>query len=222
MAKSNRVILALDFSDLRDILCMADWASEYITTVKIGLQAFSKFGPTVVRALQDADLNVFLDLKLHDIPNTVHYAVGEICDMGCTMTTVHALGGPRMLEEASYAAEKYDTKILGVTTLTSVNSTQPVTRELGKIAIENGADGLVSSALDLGLFKGLDGIRVCPGIRLGQKYSPNDHKRICSPAQAARNGADYIVVGRPVTESNGPEETLRAIIQNMESANGAH
>jgi orotidine-5'-phosphate decarboxylase len=230
MEPRQRLIVALDVSTAaaaRNIVAaVADSALAY----KVGMQLYTAEGPSIVRELVGSGRRVFLDLKYHDIPNTVGAAVREAAQLGVSMLTVHASGGGKMLRAAVEAAHaiKPDVLVLGVTVLTSLDDV-----DLGKIglregvldqvlrlaalALSNGCKGVVASALEAAALRkefGRDFIIVTPGVRSAGS-GPNDQARIVTPAEAIAAGASYIVVGRPITEAADPASEARAILGQM-------
>jgi orotidine-5'-phosphate decarboxylase len=230
MEPRQRLIVALDVSTAaaaRKILAaVGDSALAY----KVGMQLYTAEGPSIVRELVGAGRRVFLDLKYHDIPNTVGAAVCEAAQLGVSMLTVHASGGGKMLRAAVDAAHaiKADVLVLGVTVLTSLDDV-----DLGKIglrggvldqvlrlaalALSNGCKGVVASALEAAALRkefGRDFVIVTPGVRPAGS-GPNDQARIVTPAEAIAAGASYIVVGRPITEAADPASEARAILGQM-------
>jgi orotidine-5'-phosphate decarboxylase len=230
MEPRQRLIVALDVSTAaaaRNIVAaVADSALAY----KVGMQLYTAEGPSIVRELVGSGRRVFLDLKYHDIPNTVGAAVREAAQLGVSMLTVHASGGGKMLRAAVEAAHaiKPDVLVLGVTVLTSLDDV-----DLGKIglregvldqvlrlaalALSNGCKGVVASALEAAALRkefGRDFVIVTPGVRSAGS-GPNDQARIVTPAEAIAAGASYIVVGRPITDAADPASEARAILGQM-------
>jgi len=230
MEPRQRLIVALDVSTAaaaRNIVAaVADSALAY----KVGMQLYTAEGPSIVRELVGSGRRVFLDLKYHDIPNTVGAAVREAAQLGVSMLTVHASGGGKMLRAAVEAAHaiKPDVLVLGVTVLTSLDDV-----DLGKIglregvldqvlrlaalALSNGCKGVVASALEAAALRkefGRDFVIVTPGVRSAGS-GPNDQARIVTPAEAIAAGASYIVVGRPITEAADPASEALAILGQM-------
>ena len=198
---------------------------------KIGLQLYTSEGPQVVRELLSSGRKVFLDLKFHDIPNTVASAVREAASLGVHMLTVHATGGEKMLRAAAEAgrAVNPDLKVLAVTVLTSLDETDltkigvegPVLDEvmrLAALAMANGGHGVVASAREAGELRrqlGRDFIIVTPGVRpAGSEHG--DQARVVTPAEAVAAGADYIVVGRPIIEAANPGQAARGILVEVQ------
>lgn len=198
---------------------------------KIGAQLFTRSGPAVVRAVQDLGKSVFLDLKYHDIPNTVRHAAAAAADMEVGLFTLHALGGRAMIQAAREAVENSGARILAVTVLTShtdaalreelgipETSTEAVPR-LARMAVEAGAHGIVCSPREVALVREAVGpgpILVTPGVRPAWA-SADDQARITTPADAAAAGADMIVVGRPILKHPVPAEAVDLILGEIAS-----
>ncbi len=223
---SCQLILALDLETREEALAMLDRLGDSLKWVKIGLQLFTAYGPDFVREIADRGYKVFLDLKLHDIPNTVAKAVQSIASLPVELLTLHASGGGEMLEWANKARTEYAPKLnlLAVTVLTSMNEAQlrslnvKATPEaqvlhLADITLKSGIQGLVCSSLELAPLRtrfGKDPIIVTPGIRPAGSAA-DEQKRIMTPAAAAAGGSSYIVVGRPILKANDPAAAARAI-----------
>jgi orotidine-5'-phosphate decarboxylase len=217
----QRLIAAIDTPDARHAEGLIRAVSPHCGLVKLGLEFFTANGPAGLRIA--GDVPVFLDLKLHDIPNTVAGAVRALAPLGAQMLTIHAGGGPAMIAAAVEAAAAR-TKILAVTVLTSLDAsalsetgvaggtTQQVLR-LARLALANGADGLVCSAHEISVLRDAFGAKpllVVPGIRPAGSDA-GDQARVMTPEQAIAAGADYIVVGRPITGAPAPGEAAEAI-----------
>ncbi|MQS52317.1 orotidine-5'-phosphate decarboxylase [Companilactobacillus mishanensis] len=211
------VIVALDFAD--DFECiefLSQFPKDTDLFLKIGLEMFCQFGYPFVRSLRNRGYKIFLDLKLHDIPNTVRRTCEMIAKWDVQMLTVHASGGSEMIAAAKEGLANSDTKLLAVTQLTSLGQdelenelqiplqSQDYVTHLAKLAYENGADGVISSALEVPLIKeatGNDFLCVTPGIR-PKSAQVGDQKRVATPAKAKELGSDAIVVGRPITQAD--------------------
>lgn len=218
------VIVALDFKDKETCLNFLDKFKEPIY-VKVGMELFYKEGPQIVESIKSRGHKIFLDLKLHDIPNTVKGAFKSIKSLNVDMTNLHIAGGSEMIRMAKEALGK--TTLLGVTMLTSTDektmhneilinsrlSVEEVVLSYARIGRESGLDGIVCSALEVPKVKeelGKDFITVTPGIRpLGT--DTQDQKRVVTPTDARELGSDYIVVGRPITKSIDPVESYKKI-----------
>jgi len=201
--------------------------------VKVGLQLFTAYGPDYVREVAGLGFNIFLDLKLHDIPNTVAKAVESLAPLPITMLTLHTAGGTEMMRAARAAQQKLrpDLLLLGVTVLTSMDSAglneigvaapsaDQVVR-LGRLAAAAGLRGLVCSPLEVALLRPQlppEMQLVTPGIRPAGEAGGDDQKRTLGPAEAARAGSNYIVVGRPILQARDPAAAARAILAELGS-----
>jgi len=230
MAKSNPVYVALDTPSLERALELAEQVKPFVGGVKVGLEFFSANGPQGVRAVIAGGLPVFLDLKLHDIPNTVAGAMKSLAPLGASIINVHASGGAAMMKAAAdaLAAAKPRPKLIAVTVLTSLeaadlaamgiadNPLQQVSR-LAKLAQSSGADGVVCSPQEIAAVRaacGRDFLIVTPGVRpdLGVK---DDQKRVMTPEEALAAGADILVIGRPITGAPDPAVAARAIAMSL-------
>ncbi len=202
--------------------------------VKIGLQMFTAYGPNYVREVAGMGFHVFLDLKLHDIPNTVGKAVESLCPLPIRMLTLHTGGGGEMMRAALAAQQKGnpDLLLLGVTVLTSMNdatlrevgvgapAADQVAR-LGRLAADSGLRGLVCSPHEVALLRAQlppDTRLVTPGIRPAGEGGGDDQKRVMTPAEAARAGSTHIVVGRPILQAPDPAAATRDIITQLNEA----
>ena len=236
MTPHGRIFVALDTPDAARARSLARALAGRVGGFKVGLEAFVANGPSLVRELHDGGHVVFLDLKLHDIPNTVAGAAGAAARLGVAYLTVHALGGPSMIARAVEACREHAPVggpapvVLAVTILTSpddaslarigVDGTcaQAVPR-LAALAREAGATGLVCSPLEIAAARAAhpDGVLVVPGIRpaVPGPRKPDDQARVATPAEAVRAGADRIVVGRPITEAADPAAAAEAIAEDI-------
>ena len=226
---SDRLIVALDFPNAQQALALIDKLDGATRWFKIGLELFIAEGSPLVAEVQRRGYSVFLDLKLHDIPNTVASAVHTVARLGVEMVTVHAAGGPEMLTAAVEAACTNGPAILAVTVLTSMDTAQlqatgiatnaaSQVERLAKMAIACGVQGLVSSPNEVASLRGQLGSKpllVIPGIR-PEGSETGDQKRVATPAAAIAAGASYLVVGRPITRAPDPAAATRAILANME------
>jgi len=228
MADKNnpRVIVALDYSEPAEALALADRVSPQECRLKVGKELFTCAGPALVEQLQVRGFEVFLDLKFHDIPNTVAKACRAAADLGVWMVNVHALGGRRMMEAAREAvdAAAHRPLLIGVTILTSMGSEDlaeiglpPDPEEnvlrLARLAQASGLDGVVCSPKEAPPLRrelGAAFSLVTPGVRpIGA--STDDQKRITTPEDAMRAGASYLVIGRPITQAHDPAAALAEI-----------
>ena len=223
----DRLIIALDFPDADRALSAARDLADDVRFFKIGLQLYTAAGPEIVRAVRATGADVFLDLKLHDIPNTVAKAVEAAATLDVAMLTIHLSGGRRMIE-AAVASAPTGLLLLGVTVLTSsdqatlqetgvTSSVESQTVRLAELGAAAGIPGLVASPHELGALRNAVGDRVkiiTPGVR-PTWAAADDQKRFTTPRQAIDNGADYLVIGRPVTAHQSPREAVRQIISEI-------
>lgn len=230
MADNKKVIVALDYTNLHDALLCAKALEPSECRVKVGKELFTYCGPVIVEQLQALGFEVFLDLKFHDIPNTVAKAVTAAAHLGVWMVNIHASGGETMMCEAKKALEIFERPPLltAVTVLTSMGeddyisagfsgSLQQRVSYLAEKAQQCGLDGVVCSAKETELLRqqcGSDFLLVTPGIRPLGSMS-DDQKRIVTPVEAIRGGSNYLVVGRPITKSDNPLEVLRNINKDI-------
>lgn len=228
----DRIIVALDKPDAASALALVDRLGPACTFYKVGLELYTAAGPAVVASLRDRGRDVFLDLKLHDIPNTVARATARAGELGVRFLTVHAMGGAAMLAAAARAAPESLT-LLGVTVLTSHDApslgqvfARPVADvgaeadRLAAMAMAAGLGGVVCSAGEAGRLRaalGPEAMIVTPGIRLAGD-AHHDQRRVRTAAEAFGAGATHIVVGRPVTASPDPRAAFDRIAGSMESA----
>jgi orotidine-5'-phosphate decarboxylase len=229
-SRARRIIVALDQEDIGAARRLVRELSGLISFFKVGSELFSAAGPAAIEMVREAGADVFLDLKYHDIPNTVSRAVGRAASYGVTLVNVHALGGLEMMRAAADAALSADRKtlVIGVTVLTSMDAADlervgigsPPDAEvsrLARLAREAGLAGVVSSAREVGRLReelGPDFILVTPGIRPAGADA-GDQKRIVTPRQAFDSGADYIVVGRPIAAAPDPHVAAERIIEEI-------
>jgi orotidine-5'-phosphate decarboxylase len=225
--QSDKIIVALDVASKKEALPLVEQLRERISFFKIGLQLYTAEGPEIVRAVTASGAKIFLDLKLHDIPNTVARAVDSASDLGVQMLTIHLSGGSEMIR-AAVAARKREMAILGVTVLTS--STQHSLDEigieeqldrhvlrLGNLGVAAGIDGLVASPFEARFLRSELGDKikiVVPGVRPSWS-EPGDQKRFMTPREAIEAGADYLVVGRPITAHKNPREAVERILEEL-------
>jgi orotidine-5'-phosphate decarboxylase len=222
LAPSNPLIVAADTADLEVAERLARDLLEVAGAVKVGLELYTAAGPKSVSRLR-AHLPVFLDLKLHDIPNTAGRAARVAGALGASMLTVHTLGGPEMVsaavdgaEEGAAGAGMEPPAVVGVTVLSSLAEQAGASpASLAFEAVEAGARGVVVSGDDVSVVREVLGDRaflVVPGIR-PSGHLGNDHARVLTPAEAMRKGADYLVVGRPITEASDPAAAARQLLR---------
>lgn len=217
--KYSRIIVALDGMDAERALALTADLGGAVKYYKIGLELFTRHGPKLVDQVRSAGKEVFLDLKFHDIPATVAGAVGAACERGPAMLTVHGAGGPAMIEAAARAREGSKTKLIVVTVLTSSNKEGMASRVTGiaRTARDSGADGVVASAREARALKeafGNDFRVVTPGIR-PSGASRDDQARVATPSEALAAGADFLVIGRPITRATDPRRALEAILEEI-------
>nr|WP_289056254.1 orotidine-5'-phosphate decarboxylase [uncultured Psychrobacter sp.] len=224
------VVVALDNMTMEASLALADKLDPALCRLKVGKELFTRCGPDIIKALHQRQFEVFLDLKFHDIPNTTAQAVLAAADLGVWMVNVHASAG---LEAMSLAKQRLldnnlDTLLIAVTVLTSMDN-QALTQtgitdgldtqvsRLAQLTKQAGLDGVVCSAQEAQSLKALCGQDfklVTPGIRLAEDNA-DDQKRICTPAQALQDGADYLVIGRSITQAADPAAKLQRILEGI-------
>ncbi|WP_447528289.1 orotidine-5'-phosphate decarboxylase [Vreelandella sp. TE19] len=226
MATDSPLIIALDYPSLDQALCMADQLDPARCRVKVGKELFTRSGPAVLEALHGRGFEVFLDLKFHDIPNTVAAAVQAAAEQGVWMVNVHASGGQSMMRAAAdrLKANGLETHLIAVTVLTSMQSDELLdigvmggldeqVMRLAGLAQESGLAGVVCSAREAKAIKKACGdafLKVTPGIR-PRFAAANDQQRIMTPGEALEAGSTHLVVGRPVTQAESPMGALEAI-----------
>ncbi|HSB69793.1 MAG TPA: orotidine-5'-phosphate decarboxylase [Candidatus Methylomirabilis sp.] len=234
---NNRLIVALDVPGLREATDLARRLAPHVAAVKIGSQLFTAEGPRAVHAMHDLGLRVFLDLKFHDIPNTVAGAVASARSLRVWMLNVHCSGGPVMMAEAAKAAAAGASSgrplVLGVTVLTSLDeaslrlilgTTRTLREQVRHLAREcraAGLDGVVASPHEIADIReacGASFLIVTPGVRPAEA-DRGDQRRVMTPGEAVRAGADYVVVGRPVLTATDPAEAARCIAAECQMRN---
>lgn len=234
MNAKERIIVALDFASAREALACADSLVGAASYVKVGMQLYYAAGPGIVDELKKRGFKIFVDLKVHDIPNTAKGAMQSLASLGVDMVNVHAAGGKEMMMAAKEGLEKGAVQgvkplLIGVTQLTSTTqavmnqdlgipgSLSDCVRHYALLAKESGLDGVVASPLEVEIIKRACGegfITVTPGIRpIGTDVG--DQKRITTPEQAFSLGSDYIVIGRPVTKAGNPAVAMQEIIGSI-------
>ena len=225
--KPKQIIVALDYDSIREASSVVKLLDPKIFRLKVGKQLFAGEGPKILDDLNQRGFDIFLDLKLHDIPNTVYKALKNLLTQKVWMTNIHLLGGEEMIQAAREAREhaKSEALLIGVTVLTSLNENNiknmgfstripKLVKILTKSARQNNIDGVVCSAKEVSEIKdnlGEDFIAVTPGIRIHQKNK--DQSRVATLEEAIENGSDYIVLGREVTAS----ENISKMIKKVES-----
>jgi orotidine-5'-phosphate decarboxylase len=227
------IAVALDAPDAETAARWAQAVTPHVAVVKVGLELFCRTGPSIVQSVRGASgADLFLDLKLHDIPNTVARAVEAAAALDVELLTVHAAGGATMMEAARDAAGGR-VKLLGVTVLTSLTAAEievawgreisSIRDEVGRLAAlahESGLDGVVASALEASWIRRTlepPFLIVTPGIRPAGA-TPGDQKRVATPADAVAAGADYLVVGRPLTQADDPAAALASLLAEVAAA----
>tara|TARA_R100001143_G_scaffold136_2_gene370 strand:+ start:1847 stop:2548 length:702 start_codon:yes stop_codon:yes gene_type:complete len=227
---NNRIIVALDFDNRADAMTLLDKLSPQSCRVKVGKELFTRFGPDLVREVQQRGFEVFLDLKFHDIPNTVAKAVAAAAELGVWMLTLHASGGEAMMRAAREALADSEHKplLVAVTVLTSMaeedlmaqgiaRATEEQVQRLAAIAQESGMDGAVCSASEAASLRKLlseNFLLVTPGIRPAGDAA-DDQKRIVTPGDAVHAGSNYLVIGRPITRARHPDVKLQTILEEI-------
>ena len=225
----ERVIIALDFPTPEKALDCAHALAGEVAFFKIGLQLYTAAGPEIVRAIAATGAKIFLDLKLHDIPSTVGKAVAAASELGVAMLTLHLSGGRRMIE-AAVAAQSPSLLLLGVTVLTSSDDetlretgvdagVEAQTLRLARLGVAAGMRGLIASPHEVKSLRadlGADVTIITPGVR-PEWAAADDQKRFTTPREAIANGADRLVIGRPVTAHPEPREAVRKIIAELSS-----
>lgn len=224
MQPQDRLVVAIDLSERDQILRMVDALRGIVGVFKIGLQAFVSNGPSIVREVVAAGERVFLDLKIHDIPNTAGRAVGEAAALGAAMATVHAAGGEAMLRACANDA----LLVLGVTVLTSLDEAElrrvgltgtpeQAAVRLALLSKSAGLGGVVASPLEIAPIRDACGagfVILTPGVRPAGADTA-DQKRTMTPREAVAAGADYLVVGRPITKAADPRSAAFRIVEEM-------
>lgn len=223
---SSPIIVALDFSSEKETFALVEQLEPGRCRLKVGKELFTSTGPELVKGLVQRGFDVFLDLKFHDIPNTVAKACQAAADLGVWMVNVHASGGSKMMTSAREALEKYDNRplLIAVTVLTSMDrsdlqgigiDSEPAeqVKRLAKLTAESGLDGVVCSPKEISLLRNdlnNDFLLVTPGIRPEWSVT-GDQKRILTPRQAVELGSNYLVIGRPITQADNPMMALQKI-----------
>jgi orotidine-5'-phosphate decarboxylase len=224
---AEKIIVALDVPTKSDALRLVEQLRPEISFFKIGLQLYTAEGPEIVRAVQGAGAKVWLDLKLHDIPNTVGRAVESAAALGLQLLTIHLSGGGEMIRAAT-SAKKGQMSILGVTVLTSLseetlreigvtNKMEEQVLRLAKLGVENGIDGVVASPHEIKKLRAAFGDKIIiavQGIRPTWAKA-DDQKRFMTPRDALEAGATYIGIGRPITKASDPRAAVRKILSEL-------
>tara|TARA_B100000035_G_scaffold163410_1_gene139185 strand:- start:5992 stop:6690 length:699 start_codon:yes stop_codon:yes gene_type:complete len=223
--KPKQIIIALDFDSAEEMNSIVKLLDPELYRLKIGKQLYASEGPKIIENLNKQGFDIFLDLKLHDIPNTVYKALKNLLNQKIWMTNIHLLGGEEMIQAAKEAKEysKSEALLIGVTVLTSLDrkdiknmgfniQISELVKILSKSAKQNNIDGVVCSAKEVPEIKvnlGKDFITVTPGIRIQQNN--NDQSRVATLKEATKNGSDYIVLGREITSSKNISEMIKKI-----------
>lgn len=224
------MFVALDFPNWKQTETFLNKNALQGVPVKVGMELFYKEGPKVIEKLKKNNHSIFLDLKLHDIPNTVHRAMKNIASLGVDLVTTHTLGGSEMIAQAKLGLEQSNTKLIAVTLLTSVDeevvqqqlrlpgNVPANVNHLARLAKDAGADGVVSSVHEVASIKKVcdtSFLTLTPGIRLDSSHV-HDQKRVATPELANQVGSDFIVVGRAITQSDHPYETYMEVKKRWE------
>ena len=231
----DRLAVALDFPNEPDAMQLIERLGQTCQWFKVGMELYYAAGNSIVQRLRDRGFNVFLDLKLHDIPNTVAGAIRSATQAGASLLTIHATGGAAMMSAAAEAASAPGSpRLLAVTVLTSMDASEltgigitasPAEQvlRLARLAQASGIEGIVCSAEEVATLRketGPNTLLVIPGIRPAGS-AVGDQKRIATPARAIAQGASMLIVGRPITRAHDPAEAARAILQEIEHAQTA-
>jgi orotidine-5'-phosphate decarboxylase len=229
----KKIIFAMDVKEFSDVELWAELLSKHVGMFKVGKQLYTACGPAAVRMIQKCGGEVFLDLKYHDIPNTVAMATLEAANLGVKLCDLHALGGHEMMSKTMETLDKNFSaaerpKVLAITVLTSSNeetlrgiginlSVPEMVVKLAKLAQSAGVDGVVASPQEVGLIReacGKDFLVVTPGVRPAFA-STDDQKRIMTPSDAVKAGSDYLVIGRPIAAAENPVGAAQAIVDEI-------
>lgn len=223
----EKIIIALDTQDKKELDFLINDLKD-AQYFKVGMEAFYTFGIDLLKRLKELDKKIFLDLKLHDIPNTVAKSLKTLCQHDIDMLNIHALGGMEMMKKAR-SIVPHHIKLIAVTALTSHSqadikrdfgldtSLDDIIFQLATLTKETGVDGVVCSAHEVVGIKerlGRDFLTVTPGIRLAGD-SVGDQKRVMTPTEAFKNGSDYIVMGRSITQAQSPNDTFNKILEDL-------
>jgi len=222
-----RIIVAIDTYDSEDAMSLLDQLNPELCKVKVGSVAFNALGKDFLRLVDQRGFKIFLDLKLHDIPNTVHETILGFADCNIELLTIHLSGGKKMINSALAAAQIIKTKIIGVSVLTSLDDDdtsalfQSTTRDqvakLFKLANETGIDGIVCSPLELDLAANIlppEMLKITPGIR--DITVSDDQSRTMTAKEAIKHGASYLVIGRPISKASNVPEALKYFNESID------
>ena len=227
----TEIIVALDYNDLKDVHALTKRLGRSVLFYKVGLRLFTAHHEAAVKAVEDAGGKVFLDLKFHDIPQTVAHAVEESARLGVYSASLHLAGGREMLKAA--AAAKGQVRLWGISILTSLSADdlavvglhhpETAVPELAKLGVACGIDGVVCSGDEADLVAALKPRPqiIVPGVRPAGE-AVHDQKRVVTPAEASARGADFIVVGRPITGAKDPKGAVEKIREELEEARKVH
>ena len=225
MIDTKKIIVALDYNNIEEVLKFIDGIDPSLCRLKIGKELFTKYGPKTILELHNKGFDVFLDLKFHDIPTTVYKACISALSLNVWMLNIHLSGGYDMAIAAMNAKKdcQSNSKIIGVTALTSLTDDDCTRiygckrsdqlRRLKEIGLEANLDGFVCSPYDIDILKADNKIFVTPGIRTDD--NTNDHHKVINPQEALKLGSDYLVIGRSITESSNPNKELGRIINSL-------
>ena len=221
-----KIIVAIDTYDYEDAVALLDQLNPELCKVKIGSVVFNALGKDFLRLVDQRGFKIFLDLKLHDIPNTVHETILGFEDCSIELLTIHLSGGKKMITSAMAAAKIIKTKVIGVSVLTSLNdedtsalfqsTTSDQVARLFKLASENGIDGIVCSPLELDLAANIlspEMLKITPGIR--DISVSDDQSRTMTANEAIKHGASYLVIGRPISKASNVAEALKYFDQSI-------
>jgi orotidine-5'-phosphate decarboxylase len=227
----NPIILAIDTKSDLEAYEISQEVSGYVGAIKLGLEYFDTYGPEGIRKIQEIGIPIFLDLKLHDIPMTVKKTIETLSDINPAIINVHALGGQQMMKYAleGLGQASKNTSLVAVTVLTSLNDddmailginypVKDLVKNLAKLTKDSGLAGVVCSAEEIVLVRkvcGKDFIIIVPGIR-PEGSQKDDQKRVMTPKQAISLGADYLVIGRPITQSKDPLSKVKEILKSIQ------
>jgi orotidine-5'-phosphate decarboxylase len=230
LTTKDKIIVALDLPSIDEARKLISVLGEDVSWYKIGLQLFALGGPAFIQEVKESGAKIFLDLKFHDIPNTVRSAVESSCTLGADMLTIHLCGGTEMCQAAVEGRGTSSTVLLGVTVLTS--QTEATLSEIGiqrsltqqvlslaTLAKSTGLTGLIASPLELETLRnkfGKDLVIVTPGVRPTWSTA-GDQKRFTTPAEALKLGADYLVIGRPITAAPDPKTAFSLIASELQA-----
>jgi orotidine-5'-phosphate decarboxylase len=222
-----RIIVAIDTYDYEDAVALLDQLNPELCRVKVGSVVFNALGKDFLRLVNQRGFKIFLDLKLHDIPNTVHETILGFADCNIELLTIHLSGGQKMITAAMAAAKIIKTKLIGVSVLTSLGDEDTLAlfqstirdqvAKLFKLANETGIDGIVCSPLELDLAKQIlspQVLKITPGIR--DAAANDDQSRIMTAKEAIKNGASYLVIGRPISQAPSASEALKYFAQSID------